>query len=146
MVSANLEDKFPSTPGLRTYWGEILPVDITRISWTPRMGPRASAVALYPIPGHYRRFGLCGRTTQIKPMTIPSLSEFASGSEDRLLCPVRALWHYLKRTESTKRPSNRLFVIVKRGGQAEVSALTFSAWSKNLISFSYLSAPKRHDV
>ena len=117
-------------------------VDVTQISWAPRMSPRASSVALYPVPGALPKVLACAEgQARFKPMTIPSLSDFTSESEDRLLCPVRTLWHYFKRTESAKRPSNRLFVIVKRGGQAEVSALTFSAWIKNLIRFSYLSAP-----
>ena len=46
------------------------------------------------------------------------------------------------RTENAKRPTNRLFVIVKRGGQAEISALAFSAWIKNLIKFAYTAAPE----
>ena len=122
--------------------GELLSVDVTRISWSPRMSPRASSVALYPVPGALPKVLACAEgQARFKPMAIPSLSGFASESKDRLLCPVRALWHYLKRTESAQRPSNRLFVIVKRGGQAEVSALTFSAWIKNLIRFSYMSAP-----
>ena len=57
---------------------------------------------------------------RLKPMASPSLTEVVSGSEDRVVCPVRALGHYLKRTESAKRPSNRLFVFGKRGGQGEV--------------------------
>ena len=56
----------------------------------------------------------------LKPMASPSLADVVSGSEDRVVCPVRALGHYLKRTESAKRPSNRLFVLVKCGGQGEV--------------------------
>ena len=67
-------------------------------------------------------------------MTIPSLSDFTSEIKDRLLCPGRVLGHYFKRTEIAKRPSNRLFVIVKFGPNIR-------AWMKDLIRFYYLSAP-----
>ena len=63
------------------------------------MGPRASTVALYPIPGALPKVLACAEgQARFKPMTILSLSDFASESGDRLLCPVRALWHYIKQT------------------------------------------------
>ena len=122
--------------------GEVLSIDIRRISWTPRMSSGASSVTLKPIPGFLPKVLACAEgQPRYVPMTIPSLTNISSEPEDRLLCPVRALWHYLKRTETHVRPSNRLFVTVKRGGQAEASALTFSAWIKNLIRFAYEAAP-----
>ena len=71
-------------------------MDETRISWTLRMGPRASSVALYPIHGALPKVLACAEgQARLKPLAIPSLSEFASEIEDRLLCPARALWHYI---------------------------------------------------
>ena len=55
--------------------------------------------------------------TAIKPVVIPALKHHLDSSltQDRSLCPVRALKYYLDRTKDLRKNKNLLFVAIKEG-------------------------------
>ncbi|MCG7867313.1 MAG: hypothetical protein JAY74_13235 [Candidatus Thiodiazotropha taylori] len=71
-----------------------------------------------------------------EPIVIPGLTKFSgSDSDDRLLCPVRALLLYLKRVKSIRAGRNRLFLPIK--GSKDISPSTISRWIRNVIKLAY---------
>ena len=78
----------------------------------------------------------------IKPVKIPSLSKHldADLTEDRTLCPVRAIRFYLDRTQGIIGDRKKIFISYKTGHKTEISAVTISSWLKRLILLAYQSA------
>ena len=75
--------------------------------------------------------------------TIPSLSDFCGNDRsEMLLCPVRALRAYLKRTRPFRPTCRRLFVSTGRT-KKEVSKNTISFWLREAIIKAYTSLPQR---
>ena len=68
---------------------------------------------------------------------IPSLSSSLGqdDKEDRSLCPVRALRHYLSRTSDLRQGRSLLFVSLLKSKEGDISAQTISNWIKNLIHY-----------
>ena len=76
------------------------------------------------------------------PFRIPSLKRLVgSASQDRKLCPVRALRAYLKRTplEMRKGRKKLLITYVQKGipTEREIASNTVSRWITDLIHFAY---------
>ena len=65
--------------------------------------------------------------------TVPALPKSSSSPNGRLLCPVRAVKHYLDRTA---RDAKRLFIAAGRT-KKEVSKNTVSFWLRKVISLAY---------
>ena len=93
----------------------------------------------------------------IKPVVIPALKPQLDRSltQDRSLCPVRALKYYLDRTKDLKKNKNLLFVAIKEGFTRDISRATISSWLKQTILLAYESSDsesqqlyqvKAHDV
>ena len=61
------------------------------------------------------------------PLEIPSLSRDKSRS-GTLLCPVRALCFYMRRTRSFRRKKKRLFISFVKNYDKEISPSTISRW------------------
>lgn len=71
-----------------------------------------------------------------EPIIIPGLTKFSgSDSDDRLLCPVRALLCYLKKVKPIRAGRNRLFLPIK--GSKDISPSTISRWICNVIKLAY---------
>lgn len=68
------------------------------------------------------------------PIEIPALS--GSGT-DSLLCPVRALRIYMRRTKSFRKDRKRLFISYVKAYEKEISASTISRWIVDTVRFSY---------
>ncbi len=71
---------------------------------------------------------------------IPALAPSVEpGLPDRLLCPVRALRYYLKRTEALRSGTKKLFLSTCPGVAKEASKDTISRWIKLLIKEAHSS-------
>ena len=88
---------------------------------------------------------------------IPALTKCLGqqDTEDRSLCPVRALRHYLSRTSDLRQGRSLLFVSLLKSKQGDIAAQTISNWIKDLIHFTLkncstenasLHGVKAHDV
>ena len=88
---------------------------------------------------------------------IPALTKCLGqqDTEDRSLCPVRALRHYLSRTSDLRHGRSLLFVSLLKSKQGDIAAQTISNWIKDLIHFTLkncstenasLHGVKAHDV
>ena len=88
---------------------------------------------------------------------IPALTKCLGqqDTEDRSLCPVRALRHYLSRTSDLRQGRSLLFVSLLKSKQGDIAAQTISNWIKDLIQFTLkncstenasLHGVKAHDV
>ena len=93
----------------------------------------------------------------IKPVVIPALKpQLDRGlTQDRSLCPVRALKYYLDRTKDLRKNKNLLFVAIKEGFTIDISRAIISSWLKQTILLAYgnsdsesqeLYQVKAHDV
>ena len=71
----------------------------------------------------------------IKPIVIPALKPQVDRSltQDRSLCPVRALRYYLDRKKDLRKDKNLLFVAIKEGFTRDISRATISSWLKQTI-------------
>ncbi|MCG7869396.1 MAG: hypothetical protein JAY74_23885 [Candidatus Thiodiazotropha taylori] len=71
-----------------------------------------------------------------EPIVIPGLTQFCgSDSDDRLLCPVRAVRAYLDRVKSKRSGRKRLFLPLK--GTKDISPATISRWICEVIRLAY---------
>ena len=77
------------------------------------------------------------RDERFESFTIPSLADFTDNDPaEMLLCPVRALKHYLKRTGGPRPGGQRLFVSAG-SKRKNVSRNTISFWLREVISKAY---------
>ena len=68
------------------------------------------------------------------PIEIPALS----GSDmNSVLCPVRALRIYMRRTSFFRRNRKRLFISYIKAYDKEICAFTISRWIVDTVRFSY---------
>ena len=83
----------------------------------------------------------------LKPFFIPALDEVAGpDGTERLLCPVRCLKYYLKRTEEFRSAEQqRLFISYRRGMVKDISRPTISSYIKDAILLAY-SDTKEKDI
>ena len=70
------------------------------------------------------------------PLEIPSLSRH-KGHSGTLLCPVRALRFYMRRTRSFRRKRKRLFISFVKNYDKEISPSTISRWIVDTVRFAY---------
>ncbi|MPC46858.1 hypothetical protein E2C01_040588 [Portunus trituberculatus] len=76
--------------------------------------------------------------------TIPALTEYVGDSEgDRLLCPVRAVKEYLRRTRYCHPRCSRLFVMVTEP-QCVVHPLTISHWICQVIQHAHVDVSEEN--
>ena len=68
--------------------------------------------------------------------TVPALPNARNNHNGRLLCPVRAVRHYLDRTAAHRPCCERLFVIAGRS-KKEISKTTVSFWLRKTILRAY---------
>ena len=73
----------------------------------------------------------------IRSFNIPSLALHSSEKNDQLLCPVRALRIYYRRTADRRTEKSRLFIPVL-GTREAVSKNTISAWITSVVRRAYL--------
>ena len=76
----------------------------------------------------------------IHPFTINSLKDFVDDDKDEMgLCPVRALFEYMRRSEALglTKDKKKLFVSLFKGKTTEISKPTISNWIKETIVTCY---------
>ncbi|XP_006820442.1 uncharacterized protein LOC102805810 [Saccoglossus kowalevskii] len=72
------------------------------------------------------------------PIVIPALSNISNEKQDRILCPVRALAYYKKRTSGVRRGQRSMFVCYQKGKQSSAaSKFTLARWVKETIYHAY---------
>ena len=81
------------------------------------------------VPSSTRKF--------VRAFQIPALSKFSSEHNDQLLCPVRALRIYYRRTADRRTQHSRLLIPVL-GTRTAVSKNTISAWITSVIRRAYM--------
>ena len=91
--------------------------------------------------------------TVVIPALAPTLDR--SLSQDRTLCPVRALRFYVDRTKDKRMGKELLFVSLMKGFDKDIAPATISSWIKQTIYLCYqmsdmeaqtLHRVKAHDV
>ena len=104
--------------------------------------PDWSSVTLHTSPDfvaktHVPRFG----TQSMQPLTIPALSRILGPemTEDKVLCPVRALRYYIDRTVKIRESRNRLFIAYKKGHKGDIMVTTLAGWLKKVVVRAYTS-------
>ena len=117
-----------------------------------------SQVSLYPSPSflsknQLARDGPASVALVIIPALAPTLDK--SLSEDRSLCPVRALRYYLDRTKDLRKGKELVFVSFRKGFQKDNVPATISSWIKQTVFLCYqlsdqdaqvLNQVRAHDV
>ena len=92
-----------------------------------------SQVSLYPSPSFLSKNQLArDGPASVAPVVIPALAPTLDNSlsEDKSLCPVRALRYYLDRTKDFRSGKDLLFVSFKRGFHNDIVPATISLWIK----------------
>ena len=109
-----------------------------------------SKVSLYPSPIFLSKNQLArDGPAAVAPVVIPALAPTLekSMSEDRSLCPVRALRYYLDRTKDLCQGKDLVFVSFKKGFQKDIVPATVSSWIKQTVLLCYqLSDQKAQDL
>ena len=95
-------------------WQEVsIPIDSSFLAKTQKPSDASTALGFVRIPA-------------LAPSVEPGLP-------DRLLCPVRSLKYYLKRTETLRGNIKKLFLVTSPGTAKEASKDSISRWIKVLI-------------
>lgn len=72
---------------------------------------------------------------------VPNLARTVKDKDfNRMLCPVRALKSYLRRTKSIRKNRKRLFLPIK--GEHDITKGSISGWISSVIRFAYKSLSK----
>ncbi len=108
---------------------EIHSISFQDIAWTSDK----SRVFLKPIPSFLAKTQLAsGPPTSFSvPSLGPSVGQ--DSAEDLLLCPVRCLMCYMKRTKGLRGDRRLLFLSYKKGFKKDIRAGTVSSWIKKCI-------------
>ena len=99
-----------------------------------------SQVSFYPSPSflaknQLARDGPAAVASVVIPALAPSLDK--SNSEERSLCPVRALRYYLDRTKDLRQGKQLVLVSFRKGFQKDIVAATISSWIKQTVLLCY---------
>ena len=91
-------------------------------------------------PGFIAKTDLPDHRSLCQELVIPSLRGFVdtrTEAEDLLLCPVRALQIYDRRTLPVRNGRRKLFISAARPGLPDVKVSTLSSWIKQLLVYVY---------
>lgn len=96
--------------------------------------PLASFVAKTEVPGKPE--------TRLQDVTLQGLGNFCSNSlsEERTLCPVRAVKIYLSRTKEVRGQRQELFIPYKLGATQSISPVSISNWIQRAVKAAYTDA------
>ena len=125
--------------------GEIHALDVTRTRWSQD----GYEVTLRPYAGFLPKTYLAHQPgTVLSGFKIRSMAKGLSRSDpDRLLCPVRALRFYLKRSEQLRRGCKSLFIPIRgKSPSGRLSPNTVSSWLKQCIRLAYDSVGRNEDL
>jgi integrase len=124
--------------------GEVHAIDMTRIQWKED----GSMVYLYPLMGFIPKSASAAEgRPRFQPIAIPALTNITGddpAEPDTLLCPVRALKLYLKRTSAFRNNRKRLFIHDDPRVHTDVMKNKISSWVRQTIIEAYRSAPEEY--
>ena len=120
--------------------GEVHSFDYAKV----RHSAKWASVTLEPHAGFVSKTQIrSSGASSFSAVEIPALGPVLDpGSEDRGLCPVRALKIYLERTLDLRENRKLLFVSYKSGHKGDIHKNTISSWIRKLLHFAYSSAPE----
>ncbi len=102
--------------------------------------------SIVSLPVHFKFLAKNQKSTdsasKIKPIVVPSLSDYLGedlvNTDDRLLCPVRALKFYLDKTKSLRKGDRKkLFLSFFPNKTQDIHKNTVSGWLKQCVTFGY---------
>ncbi len=98
-----------------------------------------SSVTLRPLPAFVAKTEVHGRPeTRLQEVTLQGLASFAGDlTEDKKLCPVRAIKCYLSRSKEFRKGRQELFVPYKSGAIQSIAPATISSWIQKTIKLAY---------
>ena len=101
------------------------------------------SMTLRPLPTFVAKTEVAGRPeTKLQDVTILGLGNFCSAdmSEEKTLCPVRAVKIYLSRTQEIRAGRQELFIPYKIGAKQSISPVTISSWIQQAVKTAYTDA------
>jgi integrase len=109
-------------------------IDISRIAFK-----RNQSVTLFPAREFVPKTKAAKEGGKaFSPIVLPSLQNaVGEGEPDSLLCPVRALNTYIRRTQSFRNKRNKLFLSYQRERRSDISCATLSLWVKMVVRLAY---------
>ena len=99
-----------------------------------------SQVSLYPSPNFISKNQLAREgPASVAPVVIPAVAPSLDKSltEDKSLCPVRALRYYLDRTKDLQKGKDLVFVSFRKSFQKDIVPATISSWIKQTVILCY---------
>ena len=99
-----------------------------------------SQVSLYPSSSFISKNQLAREgPASVAPVVIPALAPSLDKSltEDKSLCPVRALRYYLDRTKDLRKGKDLVFVYFRKSFQKDIVLATISSWIKQTVVLCY---------
>ena len=90
---------------------------------------------LVPVPGFLAKNDSINYLA--KSIVLTKMSRVSSVPEDRLLCPCRALKHYVEKTEGIRGTEKRLFISFVQNKHVAVSRDTLARWIVEVIKLAY---------
>ena len=101
--------------------------------------PNGEGIVLYPRAGFRSKNENRKNPDSIfTSVRIKALAPFLNNDdEDKRLCPVRAIKHYLARTKAAGLRDDRLFVSIQENRVIPISAPTVSRWIKDTVVIAY---------
>ena len=99
-----------------------------------------SQVSLYPSPSFLSKNQLArDGPASVAPVVIPALAPTLDKalSDDKSLCPVRALRYYLDRTKDLRKGKDLVFMSFRKGFQKDIVPATISSWIKQTVLLCY---------
>ena len=103
-------------------------------------------VSLFPSSDFIAKNQLAREDSQsVSPVTIPALTIIVDRQfkEDRTLCPVRALRHYLDRSKDLRGSRSLPFISFKIGHTSDIRPATLSSWLKQTSLLCYKQADQQ---
>ena len=97
-------------------------------------------VSLYPSASFLSKNQLArDGPSSVAPVVIPALAPSLDKSltEDKSLCPVRALRYYLDRTKDLRSGKDLVFVSFRKSFQKDIVPATISSWIKPTVLLCY---------
>jgi integrase len=119
---------------------ELHAIELSRLSWPDNKRFVTCRVS----PSFVAKNQIAGDSLVVQPFKIKALSQYLSHGmeEDLKLCPVRALFEYIRRTKALdlRRGKTLLFVSFRSSLKTEISKVTLSNWIKTTIRITHEEA------
>ena len=123
---------------------ELHAIDVTTISFPTE--PHKAVFKLLPdfmAKNQKASMGPLGERAYLIPALSPTLSK---DMPDRLLCPVRALKWYLKRTQNIRKDRRRLWISCIETTTKDITKSTVASWLKKAIKLTYQMAEQKPPI